>query len=400
MRISHFLGGVLLIAGTSIGGGMLALPIATSFGGFFPSLFLLLICWLFLLVTAFLFLEVNLSIQGDSDLISMAEKTLGKIGKILSWTAYLLLLYCLTAAYLAGGSPLFAQLITSLTGWIIPEKLVPIPFLIFLGTFVYLGTRSVDVVNRLFMIGLIFTYGILAIFLPDYVQADYLFHKDSKASLIGLPIIVTSFGFHIIIPTLTGYLSQKKAKLQWMIFIGSLIPLVVYIFWEFLFLGSVPLQGGNGLIATWQHGDSIYRPLQHFSNSWLGKVAQALAFFAIITSFLGVSLSLTHFLRDGLSLSKSSKGRGIAALLTFLPPLIFVLFYPKGFITALNYGAVFVAILLGILPALMAWTLPSFRTFFKRALLITIILASLFVIVIDLLEESGDLSLLIERYIS
>ncbi len=400
MRLNHFFGGVLLIAGTAIGGGMLALPVTTAFAGFFPSAILLFCCWLFLLVTAFLFLEVNLSVSGDADIISMAEKRLGKMGKIISWSAYLLLLYCLTSAYLAGGAPLFAHLIESLFSITLPRLLVPIPFLLFLGTFVYLGTRSVDFLNRIFMLGLIITYGVLAIFLPSYVQKEYLFHSDSKAVLFGLPIVVTSFGFHIIIPTLTSYLSRNKNKLQWMIAIGSLLPLLVYLFWEYILLGSIPLAGEQGLASAWLKKEGIAAFLQQLGNPLLGKIAQALAFFAIITSFLGVSISLTHFLRDGLRLQKNSRGRTIAIFLTFFPPLLFVLFYPQGFIVALNYGAVFVAILLGILPALMAWTLPNFRSFFKRALLLTVIFASLFVIVIDILEESGDLSLLIEKYIN
>ena len=35
MVIGKFFGSILLIIGTSIGGGMLALPVATSAGGFF-----------------------------------------------------------------------------------------------------------------------------------------------------------------------------------------------------------------------------------------------------------------------------------------------------------------------------------------------------------------------------
>lgn len=54
-RISHFLGGVFLVAGTAIGAGMLAIPITTAFSGFLPSLALLAVCWGFMLITALLF---------------------------------------------------------------------------------------------------------------------------------------------------------------------------------------------------------------------------------------------------------------------------------------------------------------------------------------------------------
>ncbi|HKZ00308.1 MAG TPA: aromatic amino acid transport family protein, partial [Rhabdochlamydiaceae bacterium] len=53
----HLLGGILLVAGTSIGVGMLALPVATAAGGFVPSLLIYLICWIFMMCTGLLILE-------------------------------------------------------------------------------------------------------------------------------------------------------------------------------------------------------------------------------------------------------------------------------------------------------------------------------------------------------
>ena len=53
------LGGVLLIAGTSIGAGMLAIPYAVAAAGFFYAVILLLVNWLIMLPTALLMVEVN-----------------------------------------------------------------------------------------------------------------------------------------------------------------------------------------------------------------------------------------------------------------------------------------------------------------------------------------------------
>lgn len=51
--------GAFLIAGTTIGGGMLALPVLTSQAGFFPSLAIYLLCWLFMVGTGLLFWETS-----------------------------------------------------------------------------------------------------------------------------------------------------------------------------------------------------------------------------------------------------------------------------------------------------------------------------------------------------
>src|SRR3990167_3077612 len=123
LRKSRFVGGILLVSGTSIGAGMLAIPVITSFAGFFPSLALLGICWFFLFLTSLFLLDVNLSFKGDVNLISMVGRSLGTGGKMVCWVAYLLLLYSLTAAYIAGSSPLFLQALHWVTGWSIPAWL-------------------------------------------------------------------------------------------------------------------------------------------------------------------------------------------------------------------------------------------------------------------------------------
>jgi tyrosine-specific transport protein len=72
---------------------------------------------------------------------------------------------------------------------------------------------------------------------------------------------------------------------------------------------------------------------------------------------LGVSISLMDFLADGLHVKKTPLGRLGLSLLTFAPPLYFAISYPRIFFIALGYAGGFgVAILLGLLPALMVWS--------------------------------------------
>lgn len=401
LHTNRLLGGILLVSGTSIGAGMLALPVISSFAGFLPSFALLAICWLFLFTTSLLLLDVNLAFPGEVNLITMAGRTLGISGKAICWVTYLLLLYSLTAAYIAGSSPLFLQALHWATGWDAPTWIGPFPLLILFGLFVYLGTQAVDWVNRLLMLGLIVFYILLVAFLPSHIQLQFLEHSDPKAVLVAIPVVITSYGFHIIIPTLTTYLHHDVKKLRLTLLVGSLIPFIVYAIWEFLILGVVPLNGEHGLISAWQNGQTGAASLSYIlQNRWITTVASCFSFFAIITSFLGVSLSLSDFLTDGLHMKRFSLGREFACLLTFIPPLIFVLVYQRGFIMALQFAGIFVAILLCILPAIMAWKLSTYRTLMKRALLILVILLSLIVIVLDIFEEVGMLKQLIGGYLT
>ncbi len=90
--------------------------------------------------------------------------------------------------------------------------------------------------------------------------------------------------------------------------------------------------------------------------SWILDVAQAFAFFAIMTSFLSVALSFVDFLADGLKIKKTPVGKLILATLVLGPPFLCAMIYPTIFLIALNIAGGFGAVILfGILPALMVW---------------------------------------------
>lgn len=353
---SRTIGGILLVSGTTIGAGMLALPVLTGNAGFLWSSALFVVYWLISVFTALLMLEVNLWFPGEVNLISMARRTLGMWGEVTAWVVYLLLLYSLTAAYLAGSGPLLEDALKSIFNYSMPGWMEPLPVLIIFGSFVYHGTRCVDYLNRFLILGVVFAYiGLLAIASP-HINMELLSHRQPGLLWIAIPVIVTSFGFHIIIPSLKTYLKDDVRSLKKVILVGSAIPLIVYISWEVVILGIVPVGGSTGLEQALVNGDNATRPLTALlENPYISVFARLFAFFAIITSFLGVSLSLSDFLADGLKIKKTQMGRILVICLTFIPPLLFVWVYPRGFIMALQYAGAFVAILLGILPILMAW---------------------------------------------
>jgi len=394
---TKILGGILLVAGTAIGAGMLALPVLTGMAGFYPSLLLFFAIWLGTVFTALLVLEVNLWYHGEVNLITMARKTLGKGWETITWVMFLLLLYSLTAAYLAGSGKVLADAVESLTDWQMPNWLEPLPFFLIFGAFIYLGIKPVDYLNRLMMIGLAITYAALVALVAPHVDVE-LFKYSSPSLLWGaVPVIVTSFGFHVIIPSLASYLHRDVKALRQVIIIGSAIPLLVYMIWEWAILGALPVDGNEWYIKAIVEGEPATHPLAILlENSWISVIARFFSFFAIVTSFLGITLSLSSFLADGLKINKTESGRFKITLLTFVPPLIFVLIYPRGFILALQYGGVFIAVISGILPALMAWKgryrllkHGEYRVWGGKLSLILAILCSIAVIILQIGVEAG-----------
>ena len=204
---------------------------------------------------------------------------------------------------------------------------------------------------------LVVAYIALVVGLLPNVEWALLQRSDWSKILIGSSIIATSFGFHIVIPSLVSYLDRNVSQLRWTILIGSIIPLLVYLIWECIALGILPLTGENSITAGYAQGSNgatlLADYLQNPTTSW---IARFFSLFAIITSFLGVSLSLTDFLADGLKIKRDRAGKFWLYLLTFIPPLLIALIDPRAFISALEYAGAFgVMILLGLIPALMVW---------------------------------------------
>lgn len=401
-RLHQLIGGILMVAGTTIGAAMLALPISTGLAGLVPSIVLMFTYWLYMTYTAFLFLELSLAFPHDVNLISIAKHTLGKWGEVASWIVYLFLLYALTTAYIAGSGPIMIDGIKAITGFSLPSWLGPFPLLGIFGWFIYQGTKSVDYANRLLMVGLVVTYCILVAWLMPHVDSSFLKQFNWKYLSIASSIIATSFGFHIIIPTLTSYLNRDEGLLKKVIWIGSGIPLLVYTIWEILALGIIPLEGTSGIIQGYIHGENGAELIaQILENSEVRIVACFFSFFAIVTSFLGVSLSLSDFLADGLNIKKTRTGRAFLFLLAFIPPLAFTLTDPRAFLSALEYAGAFgVVILLGLFPALMVWwarykkhmAMPYTTPGGKKALIVTMLI-SLIIILIEIANKTGLISL-------
>lgn len=360
MQTNRFLGSVLLIAGISIGAGMLALPASTAAYGFLPSLGLLLLCWVCMTLSGFLMLEVNLWFKPGTNLVSMAEQTLGGPGKILAWLAYVLLFYSLMAAYVSGMGDLIYKTISDLFSWQIYNKSGSIVLILLVAIAVYLGARSVDHLNRVFFFAKVVAYIAVIVLVTQHIEFPKLTFANTQKIWLALPIVAVCFGFQNIIPSLRIYLNDDVKKLRSAILLGSLITLTIYILWEFIILGVIPIEGDQGLLkilASGQPASGIAEALNHvLENSWITWLFRAFTVFAIVTSFIGVSFSLFDFVIDSFKIKRTQLGKISALAITFLPPLVYAFLYPDGFILALSYGGVFVAILLGIFPVMMAWS--------------------------------------------
>ncbi len=351
---NRLFGAILLIAGTATGAAMLALPVSTGRAGLFPSLLAMGCIWLYLSYAALCVLEVAISLPKDSNLVTMAEHTLGRWGKLISGISYLFLLYALNTAYIAGTTALFQDLFEDVLGVRLLQIVCAIPLLIVFSLLLRRGVKAVDAINRIFMLGLVASFGVLLVVSLPHIELANLSHARWQYVLPSLSIVLTAFGYHVVIPSLASYLHDDIKKLEKAIWIGSAIPFIGYCIWQVATLGIVPLSGIEMAYQQGMSGAEILAEISH--SSWVTGVDTAFAFFAIITSFLGVSMSLMDFLADGLKNKAVSRTKWLLFVIAFLPPLYFALSYKRAFLSALEYaGAYGVVVLLAIIPALMTW---------------------------------------------
>ncbi len=356
LKRGHFLGAVLLVAGTCVGGGMLALPLMTGLAGFFPSSLMLLTAWLFMTSTGLLFLEANLWLGSHKHFVSMAAALLGKGGKWITILLYIFICYVSLVAYISGGAELITGM-TKGTDLFLSKNGGCLLFGLFFGLFLYSGTSFIGRVNSLLVFGMILSYLAILLLGAGEVRVNYLKYVDWKRAGWALPLLLTSFSFQTMMPSLTPYLRGHVKGLRWAIILGTSVPLAAYLLWNWFILGVIPFSGPHGIQSSLALGLPVTESLEFFvKNPRVYTLASFFAFFALVTSFLGIALGLFDFLSDGFKMPQRNMNKVYLGLLVIVPSIFFAVLYPKAFLVALDVsGGYGDALLNGIIPVLMVW---------------------------------------------
>lgn len=398
-------GGALLISGSCIGAGMLAFPITSGIAGFFPALFSFVLAWVFMTTAAFLLLEVNLRFGVDVSLVTMAERTFGPLAKTVVWITFLFLFYALNVAYITGSAKIVQGLFEQVSGKVFSANLIASLLSLFVVWAILFGYRYVIGANRWLMGVLILSYITLVVFCSPMIHVENLMHTNWGFAIFTLPVMMVSFGFQNLIPSLTDIYGGNPRSMRRVLWGGGFLTLVIYLIWQCVVLGVVPLNGPYGIIDNIAHGREAGTALTAITKQPLiGLFTWAFALSAILTSFLAQSLSLLDFIADGLGMDKDVRfERLILSLLAVGPPFIISLINPNLFLQALSFaGGICAMILFGIMPALMCYKgryhrnkknpQTHFRVPGGRGLLVAVIVISFAVIAIELCREIMGIS--------
>ena len=348
-------GSTLLVAGTMIGAGMLAMPLTSAGIGFGFTLVLLLGLWALLTFSALLFVELYQTAESDAGIGTLAEQYFGKAGRIIATAVLIIFLYALIAAYVSGGGSLLKDLLPESFG----DKVSILLFTVIFGSFIVIGTHSVDKINRvLFFVMLAAFAVVLSLMLPE-IKFDNLMAMPIDNALIisASPVFFTAFGFHGSIPSLNKYLDGNVKALRISILAGSAITLCAYILWQ---MSTHGLLTQNEFLQILKEDATlnglVKATLAITGSNMIAGAVKLFSTLALVTSFLGVGLGLLECIEDLLKRSFNiSAGRISLGLMTFIPPLVFALFYPEGFILALGYAGQMFVFYAVVLPVSLVW---------------------------------------------
>ncbi len=354
--MQKIIGSILIVAGTTIGAGMLAMPIVSADVGFgFISLILMAI-WFAMFYTSTLLVDVYRYNKPTDGLNTLTIKYLGNKGAVVTALSMLTLMYALVSAYITGGGEILKGLLEMWLGHPVPTAAPAILFSLVFGGVIAFGTRWIDIGTKaVFSIQLVFLCLVIGMLLPQ-IEIHNLQHtpKTVLPVLATLPVIFTSFGFYVVIPSLVKYLDGNLKQLKWVFFIGSSIPLVLYFVWELTILGNIPTTVFTHILNSNSGLEGLLKSIRSIQDSEVIKVSfNIFASAAILTSFWGVAMALRDYIRD-LGRNALVVRHSISSMaLTFIPPLLFALYYPEGFILALGYASISLVVLALIMPMLM-----------------------------------------------
>ncbi len=192
-QLSHQPGSVLgstaLIAGTTVGAGILALPAVTLPSGVIPSTVLLIAVWLYALVSDLLIAEASVNTmrmagRPSVGMLSMIENTLGFVGARIAGGTYLFLHYALLVAYTAQGGEILVSAIAKLFGVhnAVPTWVGTTVFTVIFGGIMYFGRdKFIEKLNSVFVAIVLVSFLGLLLLAGGQVKTTQFFFQNWSA---------------------------------------------------------------------------------------------------------------------------------------------------------------------------------------------------------------------------
>jgi tyrosine-specific transport protein len=364
-KLGKIFSAAIFIASICTGISYFSIPVYSGIAGFVPGIFVTIIVWLLTLAIGLLYAEATLGQPDGSNLFTISRALLGRfwmivLGIIFSFdlVTYLVSYATLTSQFMQW---LVVQILNLQISFFTANILGTVPYAII----VMLGFSFSIRINVLLMSALCVSFALTIYYGAEFVEASRLMKQDWTYVIFSIPILFSALGFVGIVPAICTYLERDPKKIKLSIWIGTSIPLILYIFWQWFMLGAIPSGTYWEMYELGQDMEQVIAIAQTFPQ--IIYFLNFTALFSMATSLIGIGTSFVEILSDGLKIPvEKRKGwkRILITTLIFVVTLIAALLKGHFFISLIQriIAKLGVALINGIVPI---WMVMQARYFYK-----------------------------------
>ncbi len=266
---------IAYLAGITIGAGILTLPYVFSQVGVKIGILELIVVWLIVLLITLYLAEIVLRTKGDHEVTGLAEKYLGKKGKLVLVAVSILYIYGALLAYSIG----LGEAVHGIIGT--EQTMSSVIVFLLLAAVVFFGLKVVTKAESLltpfifFIIILLFFYAFNKIDTTNYTPS----YPQNILMPLG-PLFFALLGFWCV-PDMKRIIKDNK-KLKSTIIIGVTIIAISYLLFILIVVGVT----GADTTPLFSIGITKY------VNHGVGKLIHLFTIFTLTTSFVGLGFTL------------------------------------------------------------------------------------------------------------
>ena len=238
-------------------------------------------------------------------------------------------------------------------------------FIAILGSILFFSSQQfIGRLNSALLTAVLISFiGLLALTVPQ-VHAEQWANQHWNLVSTAIPVMFVAFVYHNVVPVITTQLEGDRVKVRQSILVGSLIPLILFLLWNAVILGSAlpTVEPAHAIDSTVDLtvdliADPIERLRSGIDSPQLGIAVSIFSEFAIITSFIGFVYGLLNFFEDIVPDAAQNQRKRLAIYaLVLIPPIAPSVLNPSIFFEAIDFAGAFgISILFGVIPAVLVW---------------------------------------------
>jgi tyrosine-specific transport protein len=392
-------GSIMLVAGTCIGSGMIALPMLLAKLGIIPSILLMIATWLLMYFSSLVSVELSLQSGKGLALGALGRKFSGRLAELVGAGSFKILSYALIAVYIYAGSSVIQKMIESGVSHQASLGNIASLYAVVVGFIFLLPIKFIDYINRILFVCLLAVIAVLLVGLTSLINWNQLplfslGYGEISVWQIVIPVIFTSFGFQGSCHSFANYCNLNPVILKRALFWGSFIPMIVYIIWNSATLSVIynenPEFYQQMIKGEVEVGDFV-KQLSHIAK-WqsIQLLVWWITILAIVTSVLGVGVGLFDSIKDMLPhhIKNNLIKNSLASIITILPAYLIAILVPNAFISVLGFAGMILVVIAILLPVYLFYKakiiMPNYTILKSNLLLILTVIIGILIIIAEI----------------